>query len=154
MLGKQILPGRSQLLSASSSTTFYHDVAAGKHCHSTQFAVLMGWHCFFSPEPPAWVFCRSARLAHSTSLSLHSSHVSLLLEQWMLTQSPQPACTTLPHEHLTKVTCKTPSETSDTPLPPAYYNQCRKTNACIYVVFVLQAIAHSKRCSLGCREGH
>lgn len=101
---------------------------------SSQYSA--GLHCSVCPEPPTWVFCRSSSLAHNTLVSLHISSVSLLLElcQWMLTQSPQPAWTTLAHEQLTKATCKTLSETSHT--SPTCVLQPVQEEKCLYLCII------------------
>lgn len=153
MFGKQILPRRSPFPSASSSSTIlYHDVAAGKVCHSTQFAVPMGWHCSLSPEPPTLVFCRSSRLAHNTLVSLHISrlHISLSCANGC-SHSPLSQHGTQRHTNILQKPLAKPSLRHQTHLSHLHIT-VQEEKSVYLCVFVLQVIAHSKRCSLGCRR--
>lgn len=98
-----------------------------------------------SAEVPAW---------HTTHWYHYTSPVCHFSLSCANGCSHSPLSQHEPHWHMnsSQKPLAKPSLRHHTPLPPAYYNQCRKRNACIYVLFVLLVIAHSKRCSLGCRR--
>lgn len=114
----------SLLLHHPSSWCCYREALPQHSVHTTDGLALL-----LLPRTPNMSFVQ--KFQTGTQHIGIITHLQCVTSPWAVPHSPLSQHE--PHWHLTKARCKTLSEISDAPIPPAYYNQCRRRSACIYV---------------------